>query len=81
MIATMKANKITFDIYDDALANWHTLNERVKKIRTYRGLNSGPLICRARILASRNTGSQRSPDKSGQVKTLHSHMVSQATKC
>ena len=37
----MQANESIINIYDEALANWHALNERKKKIRTCRGLNPG----------------------------------------
>ena len=30
---TKQANKIIYDIYDKALANWHTINEKVKKLQ------------------------------------------------
>ena len=41
-------------IYGVALANWQTLNERVKKIKTCQGLNPGPLLCQIRILPLRH---------------------------
>ena len=68
------------NIYDDALANWHALNERMKN-SDLSGIEPGPLVCRMKIIPLSHTGSQRLPGKSKLVKSYYSPMVSQATNC
>ena len=49
----MQANESINNIYDEALANWHALNERMKN-QDLSGIEPWPLVCRTRILPQPN---------------------------
>ena len=45
----MQASKSISDVYDYAMANWHALNERMKKTGSI-GIEPGPLVFRTIII-------------------------------
>ena len=65
--------------YNEALANWHIQNGRMKNQDLLMGIEPRPLACWMRNFPQRYSRSQQSPGKSRQVKIDIFPMVSQAT--